>query len=142
MHAENCAANDFFAFSRIKNRLQPIECYEYLKHLREHMRIFKYVKETSRFPSYLPAKIQVEWGEKLPFCQSTPAECEGEKGRAVQRSSGMEGRCLCFHEDRMRSAVPRPKASFWLGAALAFRFFVSRKNRNDGSAVPRFKSKL
>lgn len=54
----------------MKNRLQPNECYEYLKRLREHMRMFKYVKETSGFPSYLAIKIQVEWGEKLPFCQS------------------------------------------------------------------------
>lgn len=36
------------------------------------MRMFKYVKETSRFPSYLPAKIQVEWGEKLPFVSPYP----------------------------------------------------------------------
>ena len=59
-----------FRFSRIKNRLQPIECYEYLKHMREYMRMFKYVKEAGAFSSCLAIKIQVEWGEKLPFCQS------------------------------------------------------------------------
>lgn len=54
----------------MKNRLPPIERYEYLKRLRERMGMFKYVKEASGFSSCLAIKIQVEWDEKLPFCQS------------------------------------------------------------------------
>lgn len=54
----------------MKNRLQPIECYECLKHLREYMRMFKYVKEAGAFSSCLTIKIQAKQGEKLPFCQS------------------------------------------------------------------------
>lgn len=38
--------------------------------MREYMRMFKYVKEAGAFSSCLAIKIQVEWGEKLPFCQS------------------------------------------------------------------------
>lgn len=38
--------------------------------MREHMRMFKYVKEKGGVSSCLAIKIQVEWGEKLPFCQS------------------------------------------------------------------------
>ena len=44
------------------------------------MRMFKYVKETGAFSSCLTIKIQAKQGEKLPFCQSTPAECEGGEG--------------------------------------------------------------
>lgn len=47
---------------------------------------------------------------------------KGEKGWFVQRSSGMECCCLCFHEDRMRLGSSKPKACFWLGTALAFRY--------------------
>ena len=35
---------------------------------------------------------------------------KGEKGWLVQRSSGMEGRCLCFHEDRMWLGSSSPKS--------------------------------
>ena len=80
-------------------------------------------------------------GEKLPFCQSTPAECEGEKGRAVQRSSGMEGRCLCFHEDRMRlgSSSSKSKLLAWSCTRLSFSLFHEDRMRLGSSSL---KSKL
>ena len=88
------------------------------------------------FPSFFSSESEAE---KLPFCQSTPAERGGEKGWALQRSSGMEGCCLCFTKIGCGSVVPRSKASFWLGTALAFRFLCFTKI-GCGSAVPRPKA--
>ena len=89
------------------------------------------------FPSLFSLRV----GRKLPFCQSTPAECEGEKGRAAQRSSGMEGRCLCFHEDRMRlgSSSSKSKLLAWNCSRLSFSLFHEDRMRIGSSSL---KSKL
>ena len=75
-------------------------------------------------------------------CHFVSLRLRSVKGRRGGRCSGVAGwRAAVFVSTKIGcgSAVPRPKASFWLGAALAFRFLCFTKI-GCGSAVPRSKA--
>ena len=77
------------------------------------------------FPSFF---LSESGAKNCHFVSLRLRSVKGEKGRAVQRSSGMEGRCLCFTKTRMRlGSSLLKKQALGLELLSPFVFFVSRR---------------